>query len=80
MLYNDNISPQVCRVPAHLRRPEHRQRAPQQLQRRRRGRDRNHRSAQEAFKQTYYGYIQDDSEKKALNDAWRLCFPDEKLA
>lgn len=39
-----------------------------------------HQDAATAFKQTYYGYIQDDSEKKALNDAWRMCFPDVKLA
>lgn len=39
-----------------------------------------HRNAGEAFKQTYYGYIQEDSERKALKDAWRMVFPNEELA
>jgi cobaltochelatase CobS len=33
-----------------------------------------------AFHQTYYGYIQDDSEKKALRDAWKMAFPYDKIA
>ena len=39
-----------------------------------------HRDADAAFKQTYFGYIQDDQERKALRDMWSMAFPQEKLA
>lgn len=38
-----------------------------------------HEDAAVAFKQTFFGYINDDQEVKALRDMWRMVFPDIKL-
>lgn len=38
-----------------------------------------HRDVGMAFKQTYYGYVTDDQERKALRDMWNMVFPTIKL-
>ena len=38
-----------------------------------------HRDVGMAFKQTYYGYVTDDQERKALRDMWNMVFPTTTL-
>ena len=38
-----------------------------------------HRDVALAFHQTYFGYVTDDSERKALGDMWKMVFPQVKL-
>lgn len=38
-----------------------------------------HRDVALAFRQTYYGYVTEDQERKALNDMWKMVFPQVKL-